>query len=173
MNPEQNNQNNGQPSPTQPEAVPQAQAPGSMPQPAPVASPQQPAQLIQEEGKDYLAAWLLSYFLGIFGVDRFYLGYTGLGLLKLFTLGGCGIWALIDWVLIFAGVMKDSNGKKLANREKNFKTTLIIFIVMSIIGVISGIVQVTVLDSVVEDAQNQIRLEENNSQQFQFESDSI
>ncbi|MFO0589835.1 MAG: TM2 domain-containing protein [Polyangiaceae bacterium] len=58
-------------------------------------------------------AFLLSHFLGMFGVDRFYLGYTGLGLLKLFTLGGFTIWWIIDMVLIGMGKMKDSEGNSL------------------------------------------------------------
>jgi hypothetical protein len=60
--------------------------------------------------KEWLPALLISFFLGGLGIDRFYLGYTGLGVLKLVTLGGCGIWALIDLVLIATGSMKDANG---------------------------------------------------------------
>ena len=48
------------------------------------------------------------------GIDRFYLGYTALGLLKLFTLGGCGIWALIDHIIIGCCAMKDVDGNSLA-----------------------------------------------------------
>jgi hypothetical protein len=60
--------------------------------------------------KDWLTAVLLSLFVGTFGIDRFYLGYTGLGILKLITLGFCGIWALIDLILIALNNMPDSNG---------------------------------------------------------------
>ncbi len=60
--------------------------------------------------RDWLTATLLSLFVGTLGIDRFYLGYTGLGVLKLITLGGCGIWALIDLILIAVGNVPDSDG---------------------------------------------------------------
>jgi len=63
-----------------------------------------------------LTALLLSVFLGGLGVDRFYLGYTGLGVLKLLTLGGCGIWALIDLIMIATNKTKDSSGNPLVKR---------------------------------------------------------
>jgi len=66
-----------------------------------------------EEGKDWLTALLLSIFLGGLGVDRFYLGYIGLGILKLITLGGFGIWALIDLIMIATNKLKDSDGNPL------------------------------------------------------------
>ena len=67
----------------------------------------------QKEGKNWLVALLLSLFLGCWGIDRFYLGYTGLGILKLCTLGCCGIWWLIDVILIATNSLVDSDGKPL------------------------------------------------------------
>jgi hypothetical protein len=63
--------------------------------------------------KEWLTTLLLSFFLGWLAVDRFYLGYTGLGVVKLLTLGGCGVWTLIDLILVATGKMTDSNGLQL------------------------------------------------------------
>ncbi len=48
----------------------------------------------------WLLALLMSIFLGSLGIDRFIMGHVGLGILKLITFGGCGIWWLIDVILI-------------------------------------------------------------------------
>lgn len=56
---------------------------------------------------------LISIFLGELGIDRFYLGYTGLGILKLITVGGFGIWWLIDIIMILTGKMKTAKGEDL------------------------------------------------------------
>lgn len=50
--------------------------------------------------KDPTTNLILSLFFGGYGVDRFMIGQTGLGVLKLLTCGGAGIWAIIDWFLI-------------------------------------------------------------------------
>ncbi|MDO9458218.1 NINE protein [Nocardioides sp.] len=64
--------------------------------------------------KEWMTTLLLSILLGGLGVDRFYLGYTGLGIAKLITLGGCGIWSIIDIVLVAMRKLPDSDGRPLA-----------------------------------------------------------
>jgi TM2 domain-containing membrane protein YozV len=68
------------------------------------------------QGRDWLTALLLSIFLGSLGVDRFYTGYTGLGILKLITCGGVGIWWLVDVILIATGSYKDKEGNPLVKK---------------------------------------------------------
>lgn len=63
--------------------------------------------------KEWLIALLISFFVGTLGIDRFYLGYTGLGIAKLLTCGGVGIWALIDLILIALRKVPDSDGRPL------------------------------------------------------------
>lgn len=65
---------------------------------------------------DWLVALLLSIFLGNFGVDRFYLGKIGTGILKLVTFGGFGIWWIIDVILIATDSMTDASGRRLTHR---------------------------------------------------------
>ncbi|MFK4791820.1 Ltp family lipoprotein [Microbacterium sp. ZW T5_56] len=89
-----------------------------------------------ESDKSFVATWLLSYFLGFFGVDRFYLGQVGSGIGKLVTLGGLGVWWLIDLILTLTGSRRDKAGRPLAGYEKNKKLAWIgtgVLVVLSII----------------------------------------
>jgi hypothetical protein len=63
--------------------------------------------------KSMTTALIISFFGGYLGIDRFYLGYTGLGFLKLITAGGCGVWWLIDVILIAMRKLNDSKGRPL------------------------------------------------------------
>jgi TM2 domain-containing membrane protein YozV len=54
---------------------------------------------------------LISIFAGAYGIDRFYIGDTGMGVGKLLTCGGVGIWAIVDWFLI-QGATKQKNLEK-------------------------------------------------------------
>ena len=65
--------------------------------------------------KSRLAAALLCWFLGIFGIHRFYVGKVGTGVLMLITLGALGIWTLIDFIMILVGAFRDKAGKPLEN----------------------------------------------------------
>ena len=65
---------------------------------------ERPAFLIacDQEAKDPTTILIISLFLGGLGIDRFVLGQTALGLIKLFTLAGCGLWWFIDLFLIMS-----------------------------------------------------------------------
>lgn len=98
--------------------------------------------------RDYLVASILSIFLGWLGVDRFYLGYIGTGIVKLLTFGGLGIWALYDQIMIITDSKKDADGQPLKDFERNKQTVWILAGVLWLLnalgGVFSGLLQVVV-----------------------------
>lgn len=105
-----------------------------------VKEPQQaPFNPVRQEGsKSFVVTWLLSLFLGYWGVDRFYLGKVGTGLLKLFTLGGLGVWALIDLIITLAGKQTDKNGNSLAGYSKHKVVAIVVTLALLLMGGISG-----------------------------------
>ena len=66
--------------------------------------------------KSWLAALLLCIFFGVFGAHRFYVGKIGTAILMLVTLGGFGIWSVVDLIIIICQDFKDKDGKVLKNQ---------------------------------------------------------
>ena len=93
--------------------------------------------------KRFLVTWLLALLLGTFGIDRFYLGKIGTGIVKLITLGGLGIWTLIDIILVLAGAQHDKQGRPLEGRERLLTVAIIITIVVYVLGVAGNIFRLT------------------------------
>ena len=70
-------------------------------------------QTTKEKEDKWLIALILCIVLGGLGVHRFYTGNTTTGIIMLLTLGGCGIWALIDLIMIACNTYVDGNGQTL------------------------------------------------------------
>lgn len=66
---------------------------------------------VEKSDKGFVPTVLLCFFLGALGVHRFYVGKIGTGILMLLTLGGLGIWALVDFIIIVCGNFKDKEGR--------------------------------------------------------------
>jgi hypothetical protein len=73
-----------------------------------------PVGLLDSE-KRILPAFLLCFFLGVFGAHRFYAGKIPTAVLQLLTLGGLGIWALVDFIMIVSGNFRDGEGEKITS----------------------------------------------------------
>lgn len=86
--------------------------------------------------KSFMVTAMFSLFLGVIGVDRFYVGKVGTGILKLITIGGFGIWYLIDLILVYTGNMKDKQGRQLVGRKENLKLAVIILIIALAFGIV-------------------------------------
>jgi len=71
---------------------------------------QPPYGNVQTQQKDWLTTLLLCLFLGWIGVHRFYTGHTVIGVIQLLTAGGCGIWWIVDLIMILTNSYRDSNG---------------------------------------------------------------
>ena len=81
--------------------------------------------------RKFLDTLLLSWFLGIYGIHRFYTGYYAIGVIQLLTLGGCGIWSMIDFVSICLGNFKDAKDLPL---EKYDRKLGLIILALNIVG---------------------------------------
>lgn len=106
--------------PTAPPAAARTPASGPMTPPpssasgAPVGGSLASESFPGTSDKPFLVTFLLAFFLGWLGVHRFYVGKTGTGILMLVTLGACGIWQLVDVIMILMGKFQDAQGRDLA-----------------------------------------------------------
>jgi len=89
--------------------------------------------------RSYNTTWILSLLLGHLGVDRFYLGYVGLGILKLLTGGGFGIWYLVDLILVLTNQLKDKDGQLPEGYDAGKKLSWIIAAVVIVGGILLGV----------------------------------
>ncbi len=76
-----------------------------------------PEELVNQEGYDWLTTLLLCWFLGWLGVHSFYTKKTTIGIIQLVTLGGCGIWQLVDLIMILVGSFRDGYGRPLVRKN--------------------------------------------------------
>lgn len=105
-------------------------------QPGYAAAPAVSPTAAVQPAKSFVATWAFAWWLGTVGVDRFYLGKIGTGLLKLITLGGLGIWTLIDIILVLTGTTRDKQGRPLDGYDEHKKTIWIVSAVLFALGLI-------------------------------------
>lgn len=128
--------------------------------PAPVITPVATPVVVKTgpRQRHFLAAFFLSFMWGTFGVDRMYMGYIGLGILKLITFGGFGIWVIVDLILIMGGYMRDKQGREMLQvaEYKKFaaQTVLVFAIVLGLIVLINGIVLIAGVAQLMDTVNN-------------------
>lgn len=88
--------------------------------------------------KSFVATWLLSWLLGLFGADRFYLGKVGTGILKLITLGGLGVWYLIDLIMVLCGAARTKAGQPVKGQGTPLAVAWAVTAASVILGGITG-----------------------------------
>lgn len=91
-------------------------------------------------GRTFLATWLFALLLGYWGADRFYLGKIGTAILKLVTIGGLGVWVLVDLVLVLVGAQRDREGRPLEGYEENKRVAWIVTGAIIVLGLVTSAV---------------------------------
>jgi len=108
--------------------------------------------------RHFLAVFFISFLWGVFGADRMYLGKWWTGLAKLVTLGGLGIWALVDLILIMNGAMRDAQGPEMLQfaeyKTFAYKTILYFAIALGVIILVTGISLILTIEQLIENYQN-------------------
>lgn len=107
---------------------------------AATSTPQFTYDTYRSAGRTFLATWLFALLLGYWGVDRFYLGKIGTGILKLITLGGLGVWVLVDLLLVLTGAQRDKQGRPLEGHAEHSRMAWIVTAGVVALGIVSGII---------------------------------
>lgn len=93
--------------------------------------------------RHFLILFFFTFMWGTFGVDQFYMGFYGKGILKLLTLGGLGFWTLTDMIVIMTGTMRDKEGRLTLQAEeyKKFagRTVFWFAIILGVVILVNGI----------------------------------
>ena len=89
--------------------------------------------------KSFVTTWILSLLLGYLAIDRFYLEKYGTAVLKLITLGGFGLWYLIDLIIVLAGTQTDKQNRLLAGYQEHKTLAIILSIVFVLLFGFGGI----------------------------------
>lgn len=120
-------------------------------QPDPYGNQQYPGT----PGKSFVVTWLFSLLLGGLGVDRFYLGKVGTGVVKLLTLGGFGFWSIIDLIIVLTGNMKDKDGLPLEgypeHKKKAWIVTAAVWLVSAVVGILYTVMSFTLANSMLDE----------------------
>ena len=94
--------------------------------------------------RHFLILFFFSFMWGTFGVDRFYMGLIGTGILKLLTLGGFGFWALTDMIIVMTGTFRDKQGRLTlqADEYRQFagRTILWFAVILGLVVLVNGVI---------------------------------
>jgi len=116
----------------------------------PVPMPQRMQSTAKPRGKSWLTTFLFAFFLGGLGIDRFYNGRIGLGIGKLLTGGGCGLWSLVDVLLLLFKKYQDGQGNYLQPAKRGHMITA-----LSIVGV-AILLNLIVVGSAIHQVRSQL-----------------
>jgi len=142
-----------QPAPPPPPPRPQRAMPGARK----MKAPSRPSSS-RADDKAWLITWLLCFFLGGLGIDRFYNGRMWLGLGKLLTLGGLGVWTLVDFILLLMGKYQDAQGNYLKRAQGSYRVLHVIgILVVAAYGLAAVLIMVSIVGAIV--AFNKLDLE--------------
>lgn len=87
--------------------------------------------------KSWLVTFILCIFLGYLGIHRFYTGNVVTGILQILTGGGCGLWVLLDIILLLTGLYRDGNGQSLQGWSMVFVIAFLVMLLL--VGIFSAI----------------------------------